>query len=197
MSNLHSNNDIRCGLIMSVKINTAYVEHIYSEFMEGGELKYIRGSNTIGDETSHTNNFWDEFSTKYCNMFKYCMEDHDQELYYLFNEHLEDWKDYFIWYKEDEESDDYCKHSILKQFCRKCDEEDSDSDSDSDDEPLVPIAEGIDDENGNTTWVYDKNFLMEKDGKYYRKDYDDDWNETIVEVEKEQIKKRKIKINKK
>jgi len=171
MSNLHTNNDIRCGLIMSVKINTAYVEYIYTEFENGGELKYIRGDNTIGDETSHTNNFWDEFSTKYCNMFeKWEAHEHDQELYYLFNEHLEDWKDYFIWYKEDE------------------------SDSDSDDEPLVPIAEGIDDENGNTTWIKDKRIFQGKDGKYYRPSFDDDWNETLEEVEKP---KKKIIIHKK
>jgi len=108
-TNLHTNCDIRCGLIMKVQINTDYVEYLYGEWEEYGELRYIRGSNTIGDENSHTTNFWDDFSMKYCNMFeKWSKEDHDQELCYLFQEHLEDWKDYFTWYKEEdsEEEDD-------------------------------------------------------------------------------------------
>jgi len=179
MSNLHTNNDIRCGLIMSVKINTAYVEYIYTEFENGGELKYIRGDNTIGDETSHTNNFWDEFSTKYCNMFeKWEAHEHDQELYYLFNEHLEDWKDYFIWYK--------CVDDLYYT--------DDESDSDSDDEPLVPIAEGYENEKGKIIMRYDDRIFQGEDGKLYRKTFDDDWNEILEEVEKP---KRKIKIHKK
>ncbi len=105
MSNLHSNNDIRCGLIMSVKINTAYVEYLYKE-REGyeGELKYI-GKEDYEDDT--TSAFWDEFSMKYNNSFEAWLrnsyQDHDEELCYLFQEHLEDWKDNFIWYKEDDE----------------------------------------------------------------------------------------------
>ena len=110
-TNLHTNADIRCGLIMKVQINTCYVEHLFNEWKEDsyGELKYIRGSDTMGDETSHTTNFWDDFSNKYCNMFeKWSKEEHDDELCYLFQEHLEDWNDYFSWYEyvEDESSEE-------------------------------------------------------------------------------------------
>jgi len=104
-TNLHTNADIRCGLVMKVQINTAYVEYCYCEY-NWGELKYIRGSNTMGDETSHTTNFWDEFSMKYCNMYdRWSKEDHNQELIYLFQEHLEDWKDYFIWDEGEDEDE--------------------------------------------------------------------------------------------
>tara|TARA_R100001086_G_scaffold113263_1_gene57775 strand:+ start:635 stop:994 length:360 start_codon:yes stop_codon:yes gene_type:complete len=99
----HTMCDIRCGLIQKVQINTCYVCYTYDE---GGDLKYIRGSDTMFDEKTHLNNFWTEFSMKYCNMFeKWSKEDHDQELCYLFNDHLHDWKDYFVWVNLDSEEE--------------------------------------------------------------------------------------------
>ena len=111
--------DIRCGLIMSIKINASYIETLYSDFMEGGELK------NIGDEETQTDAFWQEFSQKITNMYeKWNKQDREQEICYLFQEHLNEWKDYFEWFiqEESDEEEHYCGHLDHIYGCR-CDEE--------------------------------------------------------------------------
>tara|TARA_R110001599_G_scaffold280813_2_gene482209 strand:+ start:1742 stop:2266 length:525 start_codon:yes stop_codon:yes gene_type:complete len=112
----HLNNmDIRQGLVAELRVNCNAIEQMYIDGNEKeGELEWLC-DDIIKEE------FWKEFNHSITP--EMLLE--EEELMYLFQEHLEDWKKYVI-YKEYEE-EDHCECDFPKfiiedgiQSCSQC-----------------------------------------------------------------------------
>ena len=119
----YNNCDIRCGMLMSVRVNCNYITYSYAEQQEGGELEYIGKE---GLEEKQLENFWSNYNMKATNTIEKCGINME-ELIYLFEEHIEDWKDIFEWRmeeeeeSEEEEEEEEEEKPICECKCNKCD----------------------------------------------------------------------------
>jgi len=110
----YNNNDTRCGLLMTVRVNCNYIMSLYSDWdCKGGELTYL-GEDKYEEKTLEV--FWEEYNKK----ATYCIEkngNNEEELMYLFEEHIEDWKDKFEWKLEEEEEEE---EEEEREDCEEC-----------------------------------------------------------------------------
>tara|TARA_R110002012_G_scaffold206965_2_gene376949 strand:+ start:494 stop:1096 length:603 start_codon:yes stop_codon:yes gene_type:complete len=98
----YNNNDLRCGMLMSVRVNCNYITSLYADWdCKGGELDFI------GEEKYEAKcyeAFWENYNKKATYYFEN-NKHREEQLIYLFEEHLEDWKDNFVWKLEEEEEE--------------------------------------------------------------------------------------------
>ena len=109
----YNNNDIRCGMLMTVNVNCNYITYSYAEQQEGGELEYIGKE---GLKEKQLENFWSNYNMKATNTIeKWGMN--TEELIYLFEEHIEDWKGIFEWRMEEDIAE---QQEEERKDCEEC-----------------------------------------------------------------------------
>ncbi len=105
----YNNVDIRCGLLMSVRVNCNYIISLYQDYNSEGSYEFTYIGNPKYEEQS-TEAFWDEYNTMIVNVLaephKYKEEGMEQELIYRFEECLENWSANFTMENQEVETED-------------------------------------------------------------------------------------------
>jgi len=105
----YNNVDIRCGLLMSVRVNCNYIISLYQDYNSEGSYEFTYIGNPKYEEQS-TEAFWDEYNTMIVNVLaephKYREEGMEQELIYRFEECLENWSANFTMENQEVETED-------------------------------------------------------------------------------------------
>lgn len=105
----YNNVDIRCGLLMSVRVNCNYIITLYQDYNSEGSYEFTYIGNPKYEEQS-TEAFWDEYNTMIANVLaephKYREGEMEQELIYRFEECLENWKTNFTMENQEIETED-------------------------------------------------------------------------------------------
>ena len=121
----YNNNDMRCGLLMEVRVNCNYIEQLYCDYNSEGswELTFIGGDND--DEEEIMEAFWGEYNKMIVSVLeephKYREENGgmEQELIYRFEECLNNWKNFIIMKDLNEEEEE--EEEEFMEYCCECD----------------------------------------------------------------------------
>lgn len=173
----YNNVDIRCGLLMSVRVNCNYIISLYQDYNSEGSYEFTYIGNPKYEEQS-TEAFWDEYNTMIANVLaephKYREENGgmEQELIYKFEECLHIWKANFTMENEEIETEDEesecedcdCEneeHLVGLSFLMNVgDKKEKDEESDTDEEghtcELCMEVEGKDEVENGGDWVFNE-----------------------------------------
>ncbi len=105
----NNNNDIRCGLLMEVRVNCNYITQLYCDYNSEGSYEFTYIGKNEEEEERYVEAFWGEYNRSIVSVLeephKYREEGMEQELIYRFEECLENWNDIIMRNLCEEESD--------------------------------------------------------------------------------------------